>query len=175
MFELDVNLDGEKTFDSLRELLFQKGCRELAQEPPTSISVKQGSLWGVSPKTAKKTIEFHLSPAGSKTHITVNSSLSEDWKNLTIIGSILSVIMAAFCLWISLDLQGFVTSGLPSLWSWIASSGDLVNVQATLWFAIVTGWLGVFLMAAVLLECIVYAYAKSQIDIFAKETLKTLA
>jgi hypothetical protein len=174
LFEFDVNLEGEKAFDSLKELLIQKGYRVVAEEPPKSISVKQGSIWGMLPKTAKKTIECRLSPADSKTHITVSSSLSSDWKNLTAIGSILSVIVAAFCLWISFDLEGFVATQQPTWWSWIANSGDFVNVQATLWIASMVGWLGVFLTVVVLLEGIIYIYAKSRIDVFAEETLKTM-
>ncbi len=169
-----MNLKPEEAFENLKELLLQKGCRVVAEESPTSISVKQGSIWGVSPKTAKKTIEGRLSQAGSKTHITVSSSLAKDWKNLTVIGSILSVIVAAFCYWISIDLEGFVATQQPTWWSWIVTSGDFVNFGVAEAFAGLAWWLAVFLSVIVLLEGIIYVYAESRIDVFAKEALKNL-
>jgi hypothetical protein len=174
LFEFDVNLEGEEAFDNLKELLLQKGCREVAEERPRFLSVKQGSIWGISPKTAKKTVECRLSPAGSKTHVAVSSSLSKDWRNLTVVGSLLSVVVAGFCLWISVDLEGFVATGQPSFWSWIVASGDLAHVQAALMFASLAGWLGFFLVVTVLVEGVVYAYAKSRVDGFAEEVLRTL-
>jgi hypothetical protein len=175
LFEFDVKLESEKAFDNLKGLLVQKGCRVVTEEHPTSISVKQGSIWGISPKTAKKTIECRLSPADSKTHITVSSSLSSDWKNLTAIGSILSVIVAAFCLWISFDLEGFVTTQQPTWWSWIATSGDFVNFGFAEALASLAWWLAVFLTVVVFVEIIIYVYAKLKIDAFAEETLKNIS
>ena len=175
LFEFDVNLGSEEAFGSLKELLLQKDCKLVAEELPTLISVRQGSIWGVSPKTAKKTIECRLSVVGSKTHVAVSSSLSEDWKRLTIVGGVLSVVVAAFCFWIYVDLEGFVATLQPSVWSWVVTSGDLVNTQATLMFAALAGWLGVFLAATVLVEDVIYVYAKSKVDGFAEEVLRTLS
>ncbi len=101
-------------------MLLQKNCKITAEKPPETISAKQGSLWGMSPRTAKKTITWQLSPAGSTTRIAASSSLSSDWKNMTIVGSALSIVVAAVCLWISADLEGFLSTLQPSWWSWIA-------------------------------------------------------
>ncbi len=174
MLEFDLSLESTEAFEDLRSLLLRAGCRVNAEEPPTLVSAKQGSLWGVAPKTAKKNIECRLLTTGSKTHVIVSSSLSSDWKNLTIYGTILSAAVAAVCLWIFVDLHVFASTLQPSVWSWLVARTDYTNVQATIWLANLAGWLGAFLYVAVALEVICYIYASKKIDLFAKETLKRL-
>jgi len=155
-------------------LLLQKGCTVIVEEPPKFISVKQGSVWGMSPRNAKKVISCRLSSAGSGTRIAFSSTLASDWKNLTIIGSALSVIVASLCWWISVDLEGFVATRQPTWWSWIATSGNFVNLEAARAFVSLTRELAAFLGIVIFLEVIIYLYAKSRIDGFAEETLKTM-
>ncbi len=94
LVEKIVSLEIEKAYEELKSLLLKKGCRIIAEEPPARISVKQGSVWGISPTSAKKVLTYSLSPVASGTRISCSSSLASDWKNLTIIGSALSVIVA---------------------------------------------------------------------------------
>ena len=60
MLEQNVSLEIDKTYAKLKVALAQKGCRITSYESPKRILVKQGSLWGMSPKTAKKNIEVNL-------------------------------------------------------------------------------------------------------------------
>jgi hypothetical protein len=103
-----------EAYADLKALLLKRCCRVVAEEPPTFISVKQGSLWGISPRTAKKVVNYRLSPVDSGTRISYSSSLASDWKNLTIIGSMLSVAVMAFCWWIAADLEAFLITQEPS-------------------------------------------------------------
>jgi hypothetical protein len=169
-----VTLKIFEAYANLKATLLQKGCRVMAEEPPTLISIRQGSLWGVSPRTSKKTISYHLSNEDSGTRIAVASSLSSDWKNVTIIGSALSIILASLCWWIATDLEGFVVSQQPSYWSWIITNGNYTNLGLAQTFSGLTRGLAIFLAVVVLLEIIIYWYVNSRIDSFAEETLRPL-
>jgi hypothetical protein len=174
LLEREVDLAIGEVYRDWKTLMLEKGCVVIAEEPPKSISVRQGSVWGLSPRTAKKVINCRLSSVGSSTRMAVSSSLAADWKNLTIIGSVLSIVVATVCWWISADLSGFIATQQPSFWSWIATSGGFSNLEAAQSFAVLTQVLAVFLVTIVLLEIIIFAHAKSRVDVFAEETLKTL-
>jgi hypothetical protein len=174
LLERNVNLKILDAYANLKATLLQKGCRVIAEEPPTFISVRQGSLWGVSPRTSKKTVSYRLSNEDSGTQIVVASSLSSDWKNVTIIGSVLSIILSSLCWWIAADLEGFAASQQPSYWSWIITNGNYTNLGLAQAFSSLTRGLAIFLAVVVLLEVIIYWYVNSRIDSFAEETLRPL-
>lgn len=173
MIEQNLNLTVEQAYENLTTLL-QKNCVLIIEEPSKRILVKQGSLWGLSPRTAKKMIDYRFSSTSSGTQIVVSSSLTPGWKNLTIIGSILSIMVAAFFWWISVDLEDFVMTHEPSFWSWLATSGSLTYTNLALSFINLTRWLAIFLVVAVFIEVIIYVYAQQGIDAIARETLKAL-
>ena len=155
----------------LKAFLLRKGCKVVAEEPPTFISVKQGSLWGISPRTAKKVMRYRLSPVDSGTQISCSSSLASDWKNLTIIGSTLAVLVIALCWWITADLEVFMITQEPSYWSWIVMVDSYVDFQTG---QMLVGWtrmLTVFLAIIIALEAVIAVYAYSRIDAFAEENL----
>jgi hypothetical protein len=114
LVERIVGLEIKKAYANLKAVLLEKNCTITAEEVPTFISVRQGSLWGISPATAKKNVNYHLDAGKSRTRITCSSSLASDWTNLTIIGSVLSVVVVVLCLWISMDVAAFVTMKQPT-------------------------------------------------------------
>ena len=79
LLERTVGFEIEKAHAELKALLFNRGCRITAEELPLLISVKQGSLWGISPRTAKKIVTYRLSSVDSGTRITCSSSPASDW------------------------------------------------------------------------------------------------
>ena len=170
-----MNSELQQTYDRLKAQLVQEGCKITADKPPESITASQGSLWGMSPRTAKKNITWQFSPANSATRITVSSKLASDWKNLTILGSALSVVVAAVCLWIAADLEGFLATSQSSWWSWIATSNGVANAAVASSFITLTRVLAVFLAVVVALEGVIFVYARRSIDGFAAETLRHLA
>ncbi|HLN45363.1 MAG TPA: hypothetical protein VK209_06620 [Candidatus Sulfotelmatobacter sp.] len=113
MIEQNLNLTVEQTYENLMTLL-KKNYSLIIEEPLKRILVKQGSLWGISSQTAKKMIDYRFSSTSSGTRIVASSSLAPGWKNLTIIGSILAVILASLCWWISVDLENFVATRQPT-------------------------------------------------------------
>lgn len=175
MVERTVSLEITKAYADLKALLLRKGCRIVAEEPPAFISVKQGSLWGISPRTAKKVVSCRLSPVNSGTRICCSSSLASDWKNLTIIGSTLAVLLMAFCWWIAADLETFMITREPSYWSWIAAVDGYIDFQAAQMLTTLTMMLAVFLAIIIALEAVIAVYAHIRINVFAEETLKALS
>jgi hypothetical protein len=157
-----------EAYADLKALLLRKGCKVVAEKPPTFISVKQGSLWGISPRTAKKVVSYRLSPVDSGTRISCSSSLASDWKNLTIIGSALAVLVMALCWWIAADLEAFMITQEPNYWSWIGMVDSYIDFQ--------TGqMLTVFLAIIIALEAVIAVYAHFRINAFAEENLKALS
>jgi hypothetical protein len=175
LLERTVSLGINEAYADLKALLLRKGCRIVAEEPPTFISVKQGSLWGISPRTAKKMVRYRLSPVDSGTRTTVSSSLASDWKNLTIIGSALAVLLMALCWWITADLEAFMITQEPSYWSWIVMVNSHIDFQTGQMLVSLTGMLTVFLAIITALEAVIAVYAHFRINAFAKENLKALS
>jgi len=174
LFERTVSLGTNEAYADLKALLLRKGCKVVAEEPPTIISVKQGSLWGISPRTAKKVVSYRLSPVDSGTRISCSSSLASDWKNLTIIGSALAVLVMALCWWIATDLEAFMITQEPSYWSWIAMVNSYIDFQTGQMFVGLTRMLAVFLAIIIALEAVIAVYAHFRINAFAEENLNEL-
>jgi hypothetical protein len=174
LFERNVGLEIEKAYADLKALLLGKGCKVVAEEQPTFISVKQGSLWGISPRTAKKVVSYRLSPVDSGTRISCSSSLASDWKNLTIIGSALAVLVMALCWWITADLEAFMITQEPSYWSWIVMVDSYIDFQTGQMLAGLTRMLAVFLAIIIAIEAVIAVYAHFRINAFAEETLNAL-
>jgi hypothetical protein len=174
MFERTVDLQIEQAFAELKALLLKKGCEILVEEPPTYISVKQGSLWGISPRTAKKVTKYSLSLVNNETRISYSSSLSADWKNLTVSGSAFAVLVAALCWWIAMDLEAFMITQQPSYWSWIASVDGYIDFQVGQMFVSLAKVLALFLIIILAIEVGVVVYAHFRTNSFAEETLKEL-
>jgi hypothetical protein len=173
--EKTVNLKIEDTYAKLKEVLLAKGSKIVAEEPPTSIAVVQGSLWGMTPKTAKKQIHYNLVSQDSETRITASSSLASDWKNLTIVGSALAVVLAAVCGWMALDLETFISTQQPSSWSWLATVNGYSNLEVAQMLANLGIALAAFLAVIIAIEVAVALYAHSRIEAFAEETLNLLS
>lgn len=174
MPERTVNLKIEETYTKLKTALAAKGCTVASETEPAQLLVKQGSLWGISPITAKKTININLEAAEEKTNIKFSSKLASDWKNITIIGCILALVLTAVCVWMAMDLSAFMVDGNPSFWSWIITTGDTAKFSAGETFVNLALGLAVFLCVVVALEIGIYFNAKAKIELFAEEALKGL-
>jgi hypothetical protein len=174
LVERTVGLEVEKAYAELKAVLLEKNCRIIAEEAPVLISVRQGSLWGISPVTAKKNVNYRLASIESGTRITCSSSLASDWKNLTVIGCALAVVVVALCLWMAMDLDALVTAQQQSYWSWIATVDGYIDVQTAEMFAGLTRMLAAFLAIILIAEVVVVVYVQFKINTFAEETLNAL-
>jgi hypothetical protein len=174
LVERTVRLEVAKAYTELKEFLLEKNCTIIAEEAPVFISVRQGSLWGISPLTAKKTLNYRLAAVDSRTRITCSSSLASDWKNLTVVGCALAVVVASLCLWISMDLDALVTTQQQSNWSWIATVNGYIDFQIVQMFVGLTRMLTVFLAIILSAEAAIVFYVHFRINKFAEETLNPL-
>jgi hypothetical protein len=173
LVEKIVGLDVEKTYAKLKTVLVESGCKIVSEQPPASVSVIQGSVWGISPKTAKKIVTFALSSEGSESKIAASSRLASDWRKLAVAGIVLSAIVALLCLWIGFDLQAFATRSELSFWSWIVTGSPVGLVLANLVAKLSFG-LAVFLTIVIVLEVFVMFHASRKVDAFANESLRSI-
>ena len=174
LVERIVSLEIEKAYAELKAILLEKNCRIMEEEALVHISVRQGSLWGISPVSARKNADYRLVSVEGGTRVTCSSSLASDWKNLTIIGCVLSVVVVALCLWMATDLDALVVTQQQGYWSWIATVDGYVDVQTAELFAGLTRILAVFLAIILAAEIAIVVYVKSKINTFAEETLNAL-
>jgi hypothetical protein len=170
-----VNFGIEEAYAKAKAALIEKGCSVVSEEQPIQLLVRQGSLWGISPKTAKKTVRVTLEASGDKTNLTYSSKLAADWKNVTIIGCFLSLVLAAVCVWMALDLSQFMFDGNPSFWSWLITSNDKAQFSTGEAFVNLAYGLAVFLSIIIAIEAVIYVYAGRHIEVFAETTLVQLA
>jgi hypothetical protein len=173
LVEQTVGLDGEKTYAKLKAVLVARKCRVTSEQPPVAVSVVQGSVWGISPKSAQKTVIFTLSTKGSETRVVASSRLSAKWRELAFVGTMLAAVMVLLCLWIGLDLQAFAAGAAPGFWSWIVTDSTVGLVLANLLAKLAFG-MAVFLLIVIVLEGLVVYYASHRVNAFAEEILKTI-
>jgi hypothetical protein len=174
LFQRTVSLGIDKAYADLETVLLEKGCKMISEEPPKQILVKHGSIWGLSPKTAKKVIAINFASVDSESQVTCSSRLSSDWKNLTIIGCALAAVLVGLCLWIGFDLNAFMATAKPSFWSWLATVNGSVDFQIGQAFVNLTRALAVFLSAIILLEIAIVVYVQARIDRFAEGIFNSL-
>jgi hypothetical protein len=175
LIEQTVNFKIDEAYDKLKTVLTENGCKVLTENKPIQLQVSQGSLWGIAPRTAKKNIITNFEEAGESTKIRVSSSLAEDWKNVTIIGCVLAVMLTSVVVWMATDLSTFAVTGTPSVWSWIVTSGEIVHFEAVEAFINLAWGLAIFLVVIIILEVFVVVYAAKKIDTYTKEALKKIS
>jgi hypothetical protein len=172
--EAVVALEVGEAYSQLKGLLVQKSCRVVAEELPTGMVAEQGSLWGVTPRTAKKTIRYRLFASNSETRVTVKSQMSSDYVKFTVFGCGFAVALALWCAWLSADLGALAAGQKEGYWSWLVESGGYVNVQGALMLSDLTLAFVFFLAVTLALEAFVVAYVHFKINDFAEDTLKML-
>ncbi|MGA3060850.1 MAG: hypothetical protein ABSD92_10825 [Candidatus Bathyarchaeia archaeon] len=174
MPERTVSLGIDKAYTDLKAALIEKGFKIISEDSPKEILVKQGSLWGVSPRTAKKSIVINFDSIDSGSRISWSSRVSSDWKNLTIVGCVLAAVLVGLCLWITFDLQAFMITQKPSFWSWLATVNGKVDFQVGQALVNLTKALAIFLSAIIVLEIVVVVYVQTRLDKFVSRTLDSL-
>ena len=175
MLERSIGLEIEKGYSELRTILLEKGGRIVAEEPPKIISIQYGSLRGVSPKGAKKIVNYQFFPHNSGTRIISRSSISSDWANLTLWGNIIAGIVAAVFWWIATDMENFVVNGISGYWTGLARAFGYPAVQYVFFMINAIKALSIVLVVTIVLEILDVFIVRSKINSFAEETLDELA
>jgi hypothetical protein len=170
-----VNLGIEEAYAKAKEALIKQGCIVVSEEQPQRLVVRQGSLWGISPRTAKKTVTVTFESASDRTNVNYTSKLASDWKNVTIVGCIIAAALVALCVWMALDLTEFMTTGTPGFWAWLIMSGGTTRVNTGEAFVNLAWGLSVFLIIVIAVEAAIYVYCGRNIEVFAQTTLAEIA
>ncbi len=175
MLERTVSLEIDEAYTAIKGAFADKGCKIISEQPPNKIFFKQGSLWGISPSSAKKEILVNLEVANSGTKITYNSSLCSDWKNITLIGCILATILVGICLWMGFDLSTFVVTHKHSFWSWLITVNGNVDFQVGQAFVNLAKTLATFLSVIIFLEIGITIYVHKRLNRFAQQILHSIS
>ena len=175
LLERNLSLAIDEAYDTVKAALAKRGCKIISELQPKQILVKQGSLWGVSPQTAKKTLKVTLVSVDSGAKVTCSSRLSSDWKNLSLFGCAFAVVLVGLCLWMALDLSSFIATHKTNFWSWIISVNGNINFQVGQAFVSLTKGLSIFLFVIILVEIAVIVYVRAKIDQFAVEAFNSLS
>jgi hypothetical protein len=175
LLERTLDLPIEATYPKLKATFVEKGCKVVYEDKQRQICFSQGSLWGVLPKTAKKTVNVTFNPINGGTRLKCTSALASNWKNITLIGCALAFVLVGVCVWMATDLNSTLISHLPGFWGWLVTVEGTVDVVATQAFVNLTWGLAVFLSAIILLEAAIVVYVRSNIDTFTEDALNMLS
>ena len=170
----NVSTEIERTYSELKGILLEKDCRIISEEPSEHILVSHGSLRGVSPRNAKKVVDYHIYPDNSGSKIVSKSSISSDWVNLTLWGNIAAGFVATVFWWIASDITDLLVTGQSGYWTWLAGAFGYPNVQYAFFMVNMTKVLSIALIIAVLLEILDVVIVDRKINRFAEETLDKL-
>ena len=170
----NVSTEVKSTYSELRGILLDKGCKIISEESPKHIVVSHGSLRGVSPRNAKKVVDYRISPHNSGTRIVSQSSVSSDWANLTLWGNVAAAVVAAIFWWIASDITNLVVDGKSGYWSWLARAFGYPNIQYAFFMVDITKALSVVLLVTIILEILDVFIVYRKISTFAEMTLSEL-
>jgi len=171
----NVSAEIERTYSELRGILLEKNCTIVSEEPHKNIVVRHGSLRGVSPRNAKKVVDYQISPRDSGARIVSQSSVSPDWANLTLWGNVAAAVVAAIFWWIASDIANLLVDGKSGYWTWLAAAFGYPNVQYAFFMVNITQALSVVLLVAIILEILDALIVYRRISTFADMTLDELA
>ncbi len=166
-----VNLKINEIYSEMKQFLMDRNYPIIVDEPSVYLSIKQGSIWGILPRTAKKIINYTFSSTKSGTRIHFSSSFAPEWKQLTIIGYIFSILLIGLSFWISTDLNHYLLTGNTGFWSWIATSVNSTGFNSAQSFSDLARILTLFLILILLVETFLVIYSHSKINGVAEEIL----
>lgn len=169
-----VSTEIESTYSKLKGVLLEKDCKIVSEEPPEHILVRHGSLRGVSPRKAKKMVDFRICPHTSGSRIVTQSSVSFDWANLTLWGNVAAGIVAATFWWIASDITNLLADGKSGYWTFLAEAFGYPNSQYAFFMVDITRALSVVLVVTIILEILDVFIVYRKINTFAEETLDEL-
>jgi hypothetical protein len=175
LLEKTINLTIEDSYSKLKAILVEKGGKIVSEQEQKQICFKQGSLWGVLPKTAKKTVTVTFKPIDEGTRVKCISTLASDWKNITLIGCALAFVLVGVCVWLATDLNATLASHMLGFWGWLITVEGNVDVVAAQALVNLTWGLATFLSAIILLEAAIVVYVRSRIDAFTEDALNILS
>jgi hypothetical protein len=166
-----VNLKPNEIYSKMKQFILDRNYQIIVDNPPANLSIKQGSIWGILPRTAKKIINYSFSSTQSETQIRFSSSFAPEWKNLTIMGYVFSFFLVGLSFWINADLEHYILTGNSGFWSWIATSVNASGFSSAQSFSDLARILVLFLILVLIVETFLVFYSRFKINDVANEIL----
>lgn len=170
----NVSTEIKSSYSELKGILLDKGCKIISEESPTHIIVSHGSLRGVSPRNAKKVVDYRILPHNSGARIISQSSVSSDWANLTLWGNVAAAVVAMIFWWIASDITNLLVDGKSGYWTWLTGAFGYPNIQYAFFMVNITKALSVVLLVTIILEILDVFIVYRRINTFAEMTLDEL-
>lgn len=170
----NVSTEIKSSYSELKGILLDKGCKIISEESPTHIIVSHGSLRGVSPRNAKKVVDYRILPHNSGARIISQSSVSSDWANLTLWGNVAAAVVAMIFWWIASDITNLLVDGKSGYWTWLTGAFGYPNIQYAFFMVNITKALSVVLLVTIILEILDVFIVYRRINMFAEMTLDEL-
>lgn len=170
----NVSTEIKSSYSELKGILLDKGCKIISEESPTHIVVSHGSLRGVSPRNAKKVVDYRILPHNSGARIISQSSVSSDWANLTLWGNVAAAVVAMIFWWIASDITNLLVDGKSGYWTWLTGAFGYPNIQYAFFMVNITKALSVVLLVTIILEILDVFIVYRRINTFAEMTLDEL-
>lgn len=170
----NVSTEIRSSYSELKGILLDKGCKIISEESPTHIVVSHGSLRGVSPRNAKKVVDYRILPHNSGARIISQSSVSSDWANLTLWGNVAAAVVAMIFWWIASDITNLLVDGKSGYWTWLTGAFGYPNIQYAFFMVNITKALSVVLLVTIILEILDVFIVYRRINTFAEMTLDEL-
>jgi len=164
----------EQAYEKLKGILLREKCEIIEEKSAEYILIRQGSLDGFLPRSAKKMVKFHLYGQGAETKITTSTEIASDWTNLTVLGNIAAAVLAGVLFSIASDIENYVEQGKTGFWTWLATAYGYPDRQRTIFMVNFTRALAIFLTLMIVVEILIAIYVYRGKDKFAQETLHTL-
>lgn len=170
----NVSTEIRSSYSELKGILLDKGCKIISEESPTHIVVSHGSLRGVSPRNAKKVVDYRILPHNSGARIISQSSVSSDWANLTLWGNVAAAVVAMIFWWIASDITNLLVDGKSGYWTWLTGAFGYPNIQYAFFMVNITKALSVVLLVTIILEILDVFIVYRRINTFAEMTFDEL-
>lgn len=174
LFERKFSQSIEQTYSGLEKTLVDSNCKIIAKEPPHCIRVTQGSLFGVSPMSAKKVVSFDVCAEGSQTTVVSSTQIASDWKNLTLYGNVLTAFVIGVFLWITIDMNNYIQTTKLGFWAWVAKIFESSNMEAAILVSNLIQAIAVFLVLVVIIEILIVIYVYPRKNTFAQRILEKM-
>ncbi len=171
MTETIVDREIERVYDRLKTHLSRAKCKIICEDAPNSVSVVQGSLWGITPKTAQKTVTFKLRNDAIGIQIPASSALTKGYWALTGAGIVFSTLVLLVCIWMATNLQAYISTGFAGFWGGLGQTNGAFDAFKANMLVRLCWTFTAFLIISLVIEAFIIVYVKTELSVFAKEAV----
>jgi hypothetical protein len=169
-----TSLSIEQAYSRLKAILLKNNCKIVEENPPELITVKQGTLNGILPRSAKKVVRFHLFVETEGTKVVSDTKIADDWKYLTLFGSVFASVLVGVFVWVAMDMEKFLETAQSSYWTWLSQAFGYPDLYKTLFTINVFKVAAIFLFGTIIFEFVDVLYVYPRKEVFAHGMLEDL-